>query len=102
LPHEDYGIGLRAIKYISKNPVTSSSRTSSRISRVGETLADREIVRIFRINDFFSYLSGLQAVTSSEFWAKESRSFKAGNSDFPALKPPETCLVSPRKPYDSN
>jgi hypothetical protein len=102
LPHEDYGIGLRAIEYISRNPVASSSRSSSRISHVGETLADREIVRIFRIDRLFSYQSGLQAVTSLGFWAKESRRFKAGNSDFPALKLPETCLGSPRKPYDSN
>ena len=40
------------------------------------------------------YLSDFQHLTNDNFRAKETRSFKAVNSDFPALKLPERCLLS--------
>ena len=40
------------------------------------------------------YLFDFQYLTNGNFRAKETRTFKAGNSDFPALKLPERCLLS--------
>lgn len=43
------------------------------------------------------YLSDFQHLTNDNFRAKETQTFKAGNSDFPALKLPERCLLSQTK-----
>jgi hypothetical protein len=45
------------------------------------------------------YLPEFQPVTGLGFWAKETGTFKAVNSDFPLTKPPETSLFSTRKVY---